>query len=92
MLTQSMAVDLVRDGIGVNAITPSVIETATTEANRPSPQRLAGFLRGTPMGRVGQPEEFAAPAVFLASSTASYISGVSLPVDGGMLAMWRLSS
>lgn len=86
MLTQSMAVDLGADGIRVNAIAPGVIETAMTGATRADPQRLAGFLQRIPQGRIGQPEEIAAPAVFLASSMASYVNGVTLPVDGGFLA------
>ncbi|KQO37137.1 3-oxoacyl-ACP reductase [Acidovorax sp. Leaf84] len=86
MFTQSMAVDLGADGIRVNAIAPGVIETAMTEATRADPRRLEGFLRRTPQGRMGQPDEIAAPAVFLASAMASYINGVTLPVDGGMLA------
>lgn len=86
MLTQSMAVDLARDGIRVNAIAPGVIDTAMTEATRGDPARLQGFLQRTPLGRVGQPEEIAEPALFLASTMASYITGVTLPVDGGVLA------
>jgi len=86
MLTQSMAVDLAPDGIRVNAIAPGVIDTAMTDATRADPQRLQGFLRRTPLGRVGRPEEIAEPALFLASAMASYITGVTLPVDGGVLA------
>ncbi len=86
MLTQTMAVDLAPDGIRVNAIAPGVIDTPMTDATRADPARLAGFLRRTPLGRVGQPDEIAAPALFLASAMASYITGVTLPVDGGMLA------
>lgn len=86
MLTQTMAVDLAADGIRVNAIAPGVIETPMTEATRSDAKRLEGFLKRTPLGRVGSPDEIAAPAVFLASSMASYINGVTLPVDGGVLA------
>lgn len=86
MLTETMAIDLARDGIRVNAIAPGVIETDMTEATRANPQRLAGFLQRTPQGRMGQPHEIAAPAVFLASSMASYVNAVTLVVDGGMLA------
>ncbi len=86
MLTETMAVDLARDGIRVNAIAPGVIETSMTEATRTNPQRLAGFLQRTPMGRIGQASEIAAPAVFLASAMASYVNAVTLVVDGGMLA------
>ncbi|MBR1204006.1 glucose 1-dehydrogenase [Bradyrhizobium sp. AUGA SZCCT0051] len=87
LLTQALARELAADGIRVNAIAPGVIETAMTEATRNDPARLAGFLGRTPLGRVGQPEELAGPVVFLASELASYVNGVTLPVDGGFLAV-----
>ena len=87
LLTQALARDLARDGIRVNAIAPGVIETAMTEVTRNDPARLAGFLGRTPLGRVGQPEEVVGPVVFLVSEMASYVSGVTLPVDGGFLAV-----
>lgn len=83
MLTQSMAADLAADGIRVNAIAPGVIDTPMTEATRNDPQRLARFLARIPLGRVGQPDEIAGPAVFLASDLASYVNGVTLLVHGG---------
>ncbi len=86
MLTKTLAVDLGADGVRVNAVAPGVIETPMTDATRADPARLAGFLRRTPAGRVGQPEEVAAAVLFLASPLASYINGVTLPVDGGFLA------
>jgi NAD(P)-dependent dehydrogenase (short-subunit alcohol dehydrogenase family) len=86
LLTQALARDLARDGIRVNAIAPGVIETAMTEVTRNDPARLAGFVGRTPLGRVGQPEELVGPVVFLVSEMASYVSGVTLPVDGGFLA------
>ena len=86
MLTQSLARDLARDGIRVNAIAPGVIETAMTESTRNDPARLAGFMSRTPLRRVGQPEELVGPVVFLVSDMASYVNGVTLPVDGGFLA------
>lgn len=86
MLTQTLAVDLGADGVRVNAVAPGVIETPMTEATRGDPARLAGFLHRTPAGRVGQPAEVAAAVLFLASPLASYINGVTLPVDGGYLA------
>jgi NAD(P)-dependent dehydrogenase (short-subunit alcohol dehydrogenase family) len=87
LLTQALARDLARDGIRVNAIAPGVIETAMTEVTRNDPARLAGFVGRTPLGRVGQPEELVGPVVFLVSEMASYVSGVTLPVDGGFLAV-----
>jgi len=87
MLTQALARELAADGIRVNAIAPGVIATAMTEATRNDPERLAGFMTRTPLGRVGQPEELAGPVAFLVSDMASYVNGVTLPVDGGFLAV-----
>lgn len=87
MLTQSMAIDLGADGIRCNALAPGVIETPMTDVTRANPERLARFMVRIPSGRVGQPQELAGAAVFLASSLASYINGVTLPVDGGTLAV-----
>ena len=87
LLTQSLARELARDGVRVNALAPGVIETAMTEGTRNDPTRLAGFLGRTPLGRIGQPGELVGPAVFLASDMASYVNGATLPVDGGFLAV-----
>lgn len=86
MLTQSMAVELAPAGVRVNAIAPGVIETPMTSYTREAPERLEKFMARTPMKRVGQPEELVGPVVFLASPMASYVTGVTLPVDGGYLA------
>ena len=86
LFTQALARDLATDGIRVNAIAPGVIETPMTASTRDDPNRLAGFMTRTPLGRVGQPEELIGPVIFLASSMASYVNGVILPVDGGFLA------
>jgi len=87
MLTQSMAADLARDGIRVNAVAPGVIDTPMTQATRNDPERLSKFLARIPARRVGRPEEVAGPALFLASPLASYVNGVTLPVDGGRQAV-----
>jgi NAD(P)-dependent dehydrogenase (short-subunit alcohol dehydrogenase family) len=85
-LTQALAVELAKDGVRVNAISPGVIDTPMTAPTRESPEKLARFMSRTPMARVGQPEELIGPVIFLASPMASYITGVTLPVDGGFLA------
>jgi NAD(P)-dependent dehydrogenase (short-subunit alcohol dehydrogenase family) len=87
LFTQALARELAAEGVRVNAIAPGVIETPMTESTREDPNRLAGFLSRTPLGRVGQPEELVGPVVFLASPMASYVTGVVLPVDGGFLAV-----
>ncbi|MDP2443752.1 SDR family NAD(P)-dependent oxidoreductase [Rhodoferax sp.] len=87
LLTQSMAADLGPDGIRVNAVAPGVIETPMTEATRNDPERLGRFMVRIPLQRLGQPEEIAGPAVFLASDLASYVNGFTLVADGGKQAV-----
>jgi NAD(P)-dependent dehydrogenase (short-subunit alcohol dehydrogenase family) len=86
LMTQALAVELAKDGVRVNAIAPGVIETPMTASTREAPEKLAKFMQRTPMGRVGQAEELIGPVVFLASPMASYVTGVTLAVDGGFLA------
>lgn len=86
-LTQSMAADLGKDGIRVNAVAPGVIVTPMTEATRSNPERLERFMGRIPSGRLGQPEEIAGPVVFLASGLASYVNGTMLSADGGYAAV-----
>lgn len=82
-LTQSFAKEVARAGITVNAICPGYIETdALAEMNED--QRRAAMQR-VPMRRFGRPEEVAAAVLFLASARASYISGATLKIDGGIL-------
>ncbi|MEZ0611844.1 SDR family NAD(P)-dependent oxidoreductase [Fibrella sp. WM1] len=71
-------------GVRVNAIAPGFIETAMSKtAMGGDPDRFARAMRRTPMGKFGQPEDIGWAAVFLASEAAKYVTGVSLPVDGG---------
>jgi NAD(P)-dependent dehydrogenase (short-subunit alcohol dehydrogenase family) len=73
-----------KKGIRVNAVAPGPIWTPLIPATMPEPEN---FGKDTPMGRPGQPVEVAAAFVFLASPAASYISGATLPVTGGKVAM-----
>ena len=86
-LTQTMAQDLAKDGVRVNAIAPGTFATAMTEATRLNPERSERFLARIPLGRYGEPEELVGPVVFLASSMSSYVTGTTLVVDGGYLAL-----
>ena len=83
-MTRAMAVELARYGIRVNCIAPGFIKTnMSTLALEKDPERKKKVLARTPLGRLGKPEEVADAALFLVSETASFITGVVLPVDGG---------
>ena len=87
LLTQTLAKELASDGVRVNAVAPGVINTEMTRARRADPAFMADFHARTPLARTGEPAEVAAAVLFLASPMASYITGVTLPVDGGFLAV-----
>ncbi len=80
--------DLKARKIRVNAISPGPIETPALEGLGATPEQTreikAGMAASVPLGRLGQPDEIARAAVFLASDDASYVTGVELFVDGGM--------
>ena len=90
LLTRQMAVDFGKDNVRVNAINPSYIVTDLTremldrlKADPPTWQR---FMDQHPLGRLGEPEDVAQAAVFLASDESKWVTGVLLPVDGGYTA------
>lgn len=85
-LTRQFAVTFGPFNVRVNAICPGYIETPMTAGMREIPEAQQFLERQHPMGRLGQPEEIAAAAAFLASDDASFITGVALPVDGGYTA------
>lgn len=84
-MTKTLAAELAKYGIRVNAIAPGVIETPMTEFTRANQGMIEGYLRHVPMNRTGQPTELVGPVSFLCSNAASYVTGCILPVDGGYL-------
>lgn len=86
--TKSCAVAWAKDNVQVNAVLPGWIVTDMTEQFRQSfPDRYEMIVGRTPAGRWGQPDDLAGTAVFLASAASNYVTGVSIPVDGGY-AVW----
>jgi NAD(P)-dependent dehydrogenase (short-subunit alcohol dehydrogenase family) len=83
-MVKVLASEFSGNGVRVNAIAPGFIETAMSKtAMSDDPDRFARAIRRTPIGKFGQPEDIGWAAVFLASDAAKYITGASLPVDGG---------
>ena len=84
-LTRQLAIELALDNITVNSVAPGPVDTATARAVHTELTRQS-YLRLIPMKRFGRPEEIAAAVSFLCSEDASYITGHTIPVDGGYLA------
>jgi NAD(P)-dependent dehydrogenase (short-subunit alcohol dehydrogenase family) len=90
MLTKAMALDHAHEGVRVNCICPSIVETelvrglfdASPEGEAARRARVAAI----PMGRIGQPEDVAELAVYLASKESAWMTGVAIPLDGGLSA------
>jgi NAD(P)-dependent dehydrogenase (short-subunit alcohol dehydrogenase family) len=81
-MTKTLARDLAPFGITVNAIAPGQIET---DMGHVPPERMAEMCRLIPLGRVGVPNDIAYAALYLASEEASYVTGATLDVNGGIL-------
>ncbi len=86
-LTKGMALALADHGIRVNAVGPGSIDTEMLRSVNADPAAMRRVMTRTPLGRIGEPDEIARAVLFLASDDASYISGQTIYVDGGRLAM-----
>jgi len=86
-LTKSLASDWAKYNIRVNAIGPGYFTTDLTEPLRQDPERFSAINARIPLGRWGEPEDLAGIAVFLACDASDYITGQTIFVDGGWLAV-----
>ncbi|MCB0208416.1 MAG: SDR family oxidoreductase [Anaerolineae bacterium] len=93
-LAKTLASQLGKDGITVNNVMPGytqtdrvnqLVEVNAQKSGRSTQEILEGLAAPIPVGRVGQPEEFGALVAFLASERAGYITGASIPIDGGLI-------
>ena len=85
-LTKAMAVELAPEGIRVNSVAPTFIETPMTKPMLEDPKFATFVASMIPLGKVGQPEDVAAAVLYLCGSGASMVTGHSLLVDGGWTA------
>ena len=85
-LTKEMGMELADKHIQVNAIAPGVVETAMTEGYFDKPDIVASLKKAHPAGRWAQPEEIAKLMLFLASEDADFMTGATIPIDGGFVA------
>jgi NAD(P)-dependent dehydrogenase (short-subunit alcohol dehydrogenase family) len=93
-LTRNMALKYGPRGVRVNAICPGTVQTPIwSQFLKDDPQVLDRLAKWYPLGRVGQPDDIARAALFLASDEAAWITGIDLPVDGGLMAgLFRMSA
>lgn len=85
-MTRSLAMELGEHGVRVNAVNPTFTATGMTEDMLEDQALVQKFLERIPLGRIGQPEDVADVIAFLASEDARFVTGVNLPVDGGLSA------
>jgi len=85
-LTKSAALEYVRNGIRINAVCPGGVDTEIHRTNTGTDVATKQMAEMHPMKRMAKPEEIAYAITYLCSDEASFITGVALPVDGGLLA------
>lgn len=85
-LTRALAIDYAKDGIRVNAVCPTLTRSDMTKEMLQDKKLVEGMLDRIPMGRIGEPEDIADAVWLLTRPEARFITGVNLPVDGGLSA------
>jgi NAD(P)-dependent dehydrogenase (short-subunit alcohol dehydrogenase family) len=88
MFTASLAVELAPYNIRVNAIAPGFTKTKMNDRITKNPEILKKFQQAIALGRIGEVEEIATTAIFLASAASGYITGTTILADGGFLLQW----
>ncbi|MEH3119803.1 MAG: SDR family NAD(P)-dependent oxidoreductase [Methylorubrum populi] len=84
--TRAVALDEAKGGVRVNAVNPSLVYTPFTAGMQDRPELVAKFEERIPMGRGAKPDDISGAIAFLASEDARFVTGVNLPVDGGLSA------
>ena len=85
MLTRNAAIELAQYGITVVGVGPGAIATPINRATLDNPDKKAALERQIPIGRIGEPEDVARLVAFLASDAASYVTGTTFFIDGGLM-------
>ena len=85
-LTRGMALDYAENNIRVNCICPGFVETPLVAGVIKTPEEYQALADKHPMRRLGQPEEIAYGALYLASDESAFVTGIALPIDGGYTA------
>lgn len=85
-LTRAMAMDYAKDGVRVNSVCPSLTLTNMTRGTAKNRKVMAKFAERMPLGRIAMPDDIALVILFLVSDDARFVTGVNLPVDGGVTA------
>ena len=85
MLMRTIAVELAPHNITVNNIAPGAVDTPMDAPLKAGANQMQQLLSEIPLGRMGKPEEVASLAVYLASDAASYVTGSTFVIDGGMM-------
>ncbi len=86
MLTRALAVELAAYGVRVNAIAPTMVRTSMSESQWTDPEILRQTVADIPLGRIAEPNDYIGTALFLASDASSFVTGQTIPVDGGEMA------